>query len=534
MQSAAIDPGQAKITFTLAFREPQRVSIEHFLARTAACVLLAGCTVGPDFEHPTAWWSPASWGHSAPAPSQPVAEAVDPQWWKLLDDPLLTELETRLVSANLDVRAATIRLAEARAQYGITEAALYPNINANTSYTRQQLSKKGLLGLQAGSATSSNGAGNAAGGASGVPNSQIFQPFDLYQGGFDASWELDLWGGVRRNVESSGAQVQASEEQRRDTLVTATAELARDYVQFRAAQLKLDITRQNLKSSQQSLQLTRDRAAGGLTTDLDVAGAAAQVENIAAQIPSQEQNQAALVNAISLLLGQPPRALEAELSIAGAVPPVPPRVPVGLPSELARRRPDIRHAEALLHSATANIGVATAAFYPTITLSGSSALQAVQFSDLAGWQALTYAIGPSLTLPIFEGGRLTRTLELRKADQQEAALNYQRTVLGALHDVDNALTAYGSEQRRRDRLSAAVREDQRALSLAQQRYQQGVADFLQVLIAQRSLLGAEIDLADSTATVSTDLVQLYKALGGGWETDLPEGRPAALDRQAQL
>jgi NodT family efflux transporter outer membrane factor (OMF) lipoprotein len=318
--------------------------------------------------------------------------------------------------------------------------------------------------------------------------------------------------------------VVASEESQRDTLVTASAELARDYVQLRGVQRKLEITRQNLDTDRQSLQLTQERATGGVTTDLDVAQAAAQVEQTAALLPSLQAQEAQLINAISFLLGDPPRAAEVELAAPRPVPPVPPRVPVGIPSELGRRRPDIRNAEALLHAATANVGVAVASFYPTVTLSASAAAQALQLHNIWNYPAaLTYALGPSITMPIFEGGQLTRTLELRQAQQQEAALTYQRTVLNALHEMDNALTAYSTEQQRRDRLQQEVIQDQRALDLARQRYEQGVADFLQVLIVERDLLAAQEDLADSTTTVSTNLVQLYKALGGGWAADLPEG-----------
>jgi NodT family efflux transporter outer membrane factor (OMF) lipoprotein len=197
-----------------------------------------------------------------------------------------------------------------------------------------------------------------------------------------------------------------------------------------------------------------------------------------------------------------------------------------VPGELARRRPDIRQAEAQLHVATAVIGVAQADFFPRFTLSGSGALQGLKFANLGEWASHTYGFGPSVTLPIFEGGRLRQTLELREAQQQEAALVYQRTVLTALHEVDNALTAYGTEQRRRDRIEQAVAESRRALGLARLRYEQGVADFLQVLTVQRALLAAEQDLADSTTAVSLDLVQLYKALGGGWDpatASLPPG-----------
>ena len=495
--------------------------------------LLAACTVGPNFEHPASWWQPSAWfgAHhpEAVTESRPVAEPVDPQWWKLFGDPTLTGLEQRLADANLDVQAASIRLAEARASVGIARAASLPSLNANSSYTRQQASNRGVLWLNppSSAAAQSNGLSNPQNGAQ-QPNLKVFQPYDLFQYGFDATWEIDLWGRVRRSIESAEAGVDVSEEARRDTLLTAMAELARDYVQLRGTQRSIDITRQNLDSDRQSLNLTQQRAQGGLTTDLDVAQAAAQVATVSAEIPGLEAQEAALMNAIALLLGAPPRSLADELATPKAIPPVPPRVPVGLPSELARRRPDIRQAEAQLHAATANVGVAVADFYPSFTLSGSAAIQGLQLGQLSDWaHAHTYAFGPSVTLPIFEGGLLTRTLELREDQQQEAALAYQRTVLGALHDVDNALTAYETEQHRRDQLQVAVEQNRRALALARDRYTQGVTDFLQVLIVQRDLLAADQLLVDSTTAVSTDLVQIYKALGGGWEWDFPASPPSA-------
>jgi NodT family efflux transporter outer membrane factor (OMF) lipoprotein len=484
------------------------VTLRQTLCRAAALLpftLLAGCAaLGPDFVSPTAWWSPKSFTTDADAKlakSVPVAAPVDPQWWKLLGDPMLTSLESRLATANLDLRLASLRLAESRAELGVSKAGLVPAVNGGAAFSANQGSRNGTLSL--------------------TPRSALDDPYNLYQYGFDASWELDFWGHVRRAVEQSAANVTATQEAGRDVAVTASAELARDYVRLRGIQRKLQITRQNLGSAQESLRLTQARAAGGLTTDLDVANAAAEVSTIRAQIPALDQQISELSNAIALLLGQPPRALSHELAAARPVPPVPPRVPVGVPSELARRRPDIRRAEAMLHAATAATGVAVADFYPRITLMGNGMLQGLQPANLADWASLAYSIGPSITLPIFDGGRRTRTLELRKAQQQEAAITYQRTVLGALHEVDNALTAYGAEQQRRDELARAVAQDRRAVALARDRYEQGVADFLQVLTAQRALLAAEQDLADSTTTVSTNLVALYKALGGGWENIEP-------------
>ena len=496
------------------------------ISRVAAALLLCGCTVGPDFERPSLW-SPASWfsAHPAkeparPAVSLPVAEPVDPEWWAAFGDPVLTGLMRRAAASNLDVRAASIRLAESRAQRGIAGAAEFPQVNGNAAYTRERPSENGVVSLfsSGAAAAASNGLGGRQGG---IPSTTRIGAFDLFQGGFDASWELDLWGRVRRAVESADAAVDASAEARRSTLVTTLAEVARNYVRLRGLQETLRITRSNLATAEQSARLTAERARGGLATDLDVANARAQAEATAANLPLLEQQAAQTANAISLLLGMPPGALAIELSPPRPVPPVPPRVPVGLPSELARRRPDIRQAEAQLHAATADIGQAEADFFPRVTLSGSFALQATQFANLGNFGSRTFGLGPSLTIPVFESGRLRRTLELRRAQQQEAALNYQRTVLQAFHDVDNALLAYRAEQLRRDRLAAQAAQSRLALGLAQSRFRQGVSDFLEVLTAQRTVLAAEQQLADSTTTVSTNFVALYKALGGGWETAYP-------------
>ncbi len=505
-----------------------------------SCLLLGGCALGPNFEKPSPW-SPASWFRSEPPSklaSLPVAEPVDPNWWRVFKDPVLTGLMRRVAASNLDVRASTFRLAQSRAQRGVTGAGLYPTLNGNLSYTRERISPNGVAALFGGGAggspaTGNNGSGsstqtssNGLGGRQGAIPSSVggtsIPPFDLFQGGFDASWELDLWGRVRRQVEAADAAIDASVEARRQLLIASLSELARDYIQLRGTQEMLSIARANLKSAQESAGLTRERASGGLATDLDVAQALAQVENTAATIPQYEQQIAQGINAISLLLGAPPGALSAELSPKKPVPPAPPTVPIGLPSELVKRRPDIRQSEAQLHAAVADIGAAEAAFFPTVTLSGSAALQATQFKTWGNISSATYGLGPSLTLPIFEGGRLRRTLELRKAAEREAAVNYQRTVLGAFHDVDNALIAYRTEQRRRERLAAQVTQARRQLDLARQQYRSGLSNFLDVLTAQRTVFSAEEQLANSTALVGTNLVALYNALGGGWETSFQQ------------
>jgi len=500
-----------------------------FLVGLAGATALTGCTVGPDFTRPQ-WASPASWFAGPkeavkPPPSIPVAEPVNVEWWTLFHDPVLTGLEKRVAAENLDVKIAGIRFTESRAQLGITRSSLYPSFGGNASYTREKAANNGVFAVipSAAGATAANGAyGNSTGAVAGTG----LAPFDIWQGGFDASWEVDLWGGVRRTIESGTATSEAANEAKRAALLSSLAEVARDYIQLRGVQAQLQIAHENVSYAGQSLNLTQQRAAGGVTTDLDVANASAQLRTTLAQIPTLETEEAELINALSLLLAQPPNALRAELQTAKPVPPVPPRVPVGVPSELARRRPDIRQAEAQLHAATADIGVAQANFYPSLNLTGSIGLQSLQPYNVFSVNSKNYAAGPALTIPIFQGGQLRGTLQLRKALQQEAAINFQKTVLQAWHDVDNALTAYKAEQTRRDELILAVSDNRHALALAQSRYQQGVADFLTVLVAESSLLGAQQQLASSTTTVSANLVALYKALGGGWETDMPEEKTA--------
>lgn len=490
-------------------------------ARLFPLLLLGGCAaVGPNFSSPN-WSGPGSWfggGKPRATISQTVEAPIDPNWWTLFNDPTLTALEQRVAKENLDVRVAAVRIEESRAQYDIAAAAGLPSINANASYTRQKASNVGVFA----NAPNALGASGISGSTAGGLGSHRLNAFDAYQVGFTSSWELDLWGQVRRSVESAGATVKATEDTRRGVLLANLAELARDYITLRGVQTDLHIARDNVQIAQDSLKLTQQRAAGGVTTNLDVANAKAQLSTTLSQIPTLEQQEAQLINAVSLLLGMPPNALRAELQTPGAVPPVPPVVPVGLPSELARRRPDVRTAEAQLHAATANIGIAEAAFYPSVTLSGSVGLQAIQFAPLFGFNARQFALGPTVSVPLFEGGQLKATLHLSEARQKEAAITYQQTVLTALHEVENALTAYRAEQARRQQLIDAVTENRQALDLAKARYAQGVAGFLDVLDAQRALLATQLQLSDSTTTVSNNLVALYKALGGGWETDLPE------------
>lgn len=489
------------------------------IAVLLVCLALCGCiSAGPDFEPPDPQLPAVSFlGKPEPlalAGGLPPGgfAAAETQWWSVFHDPILTSLVERAAAANLDVQTATLRLAESRFQLGVTASAEFPSINGNASYQRELFSQNGVLSLVKPLATSSN------------PLAAPFKipPISIWQTGFDASWEIDIWGRVRRQIEAASAQVEASENDRRNILVSVLAELARDYIDLRGVQTQIRIAKANLASSNEILQVTKTRAQKGLTTGLDVENAAAQVEAVRATLPSLEDQESARLNALSLLLDEPPGSLRAELARAKPIPPAPPRVPLGIPSELARRRPDIRQAEAQLHAATATIGVAVADFYPRVTFNGNVEMNALDLKNLWKGSSLQYVFGPSVSLPIFEGGRLKSTLEFREAQQQEAAITYHKTVLQAWHEVVNALVAYRTEQQHRAHLKAQTEHSRQALALSKIRYENGVAEFITTLDAERTLLQAELQYAQSTAAVSANLVQLYKALGGGWEGVFPE------------
>ena len=511
---------------------PRRSGALLLLASTAAA--LAGCTVGPEYVSPlppiVESKSYLDNGAKAKVPLKVLAGTTsaepDAQWWRVFRDPILSKLEARVAEQNLDVQTATLRVQESRAQLGTAAAAALPTVNGTNTLYRQQFSQNGLVSLVPAGALG-GGSGNGSGGNAGNGNNSITQsfgrPFENITTGFDASWELDLWGRVRRNIESSQAQVDASAEDRRNTLVSVLAELARDYVQLRGIQEQIRIDQANVKVNQDILDIVQTRAKGGLVTGLDVASAAQQVEGIKANIPQLQQQEIQTVDAIGLLLAEPPLTLSGELVPAKAIPPVPPKVPVGVPSSLIIRRPDVRQADANLHAAVAQIGVAEAEFFPTVTITGDPTFNALDPNKVFRGNSLQYMmVGPSITIPIFDGGRLRSNLVLVEARQQEAAIAYQKAVLQAWHDVVNALAALKGDEGRRAFLLKQVADARRGLSLARTRYTQGVDTFTTVLQNSQNVLTAEVNLSQATANISTDFVALYKALGGGWETTFPD------------
>ena len=469
-------------------------------ARALTCALgLAGCTVGPDFRPPAAEL-PAKWGDTrSDVPSVTDTGGVNPRWWTSFGDPELTSLVTRLAAQNLDLQTAAERILQGRAQREVAAAQGLPQLNEQSTYTRTRYSVDG----------------NPFGFLPPTPGAIV--EADVFENALSSSWELDLFGRVRRGVEAARADTQAAVEDRRGIALSSIAELAQDYLQLRGLQAQLAIAARNLALARQNTALVDDRFANGVATTLDKAQAQAQQSTIAASVPPLRTQAAAAINAIGLLLGEMPRALQAELQAPGVQATTPPTVPIGLPSDLVRRRPDIRQAEARLHAATAQTGVAVADFYPDVKLTGTFGLQGLQLKDAFSFYSREFMVGPSVSIPIFEGGRLRGTLRLRKSQQREAAITFRKTLLQAWQDVDNALTAYAEAQRRRDQVAAAVSQNEVALSAARQRYVQGVIDFLNVNSAQAQLLQSQNDLATSDTQIATGLVGLYRALGGGWE-----------------
>jgi NodT family efflux transporter outer membrane factor (OMF) lipoprotein len=480
------------------------------------CWLLAGCAAGPDFKAPTAVTS-AHWTTDRPGsrpgdqarPSTTVEQASDlARWWSGFGDATLSSLIEHALDANLDLRLAVLRIEESRSQRAVTAASLWPSLSANASWSRTRLSETtptGALFTNIGRAPIPGAAGIS------IPN-----PYNQYQLGAEASWELDLFGRVRRSVEAADATLAASIEDRRATRVALLGDVARGYLELRGAQRSAATARESIAVTNELLELSRQRRAAGLASEVDVVQAAAELSATQAQLPVYDLAITQDINQLCRLLAREPGALRGELEPSADPPALPATVPIGLPAELARRRPDIRKAEADLHAATAQIGVAVAGLYPRITLTGAGGLQSQSASSLTEWASRFFSLGPTLELPVFDRGRW-QTVSLQRVREREAAVSYAGTVLNALQEVDNARAAYDADQDRNAWLQSTVAQNRDALELVRQRYRSGVASFIEVLDAERTLRQNELSQVQSETAVGEDLVALYRALGGGWE-----------------
>ena len=460
-------------------RTPRLIAAIGAVALLQACAGMPSSTAGlPTAPVPAAWSVPTTGG----APATALA-----LWWQRFDDPALTALVTQALQANTDVNIARAALLQARAQRDLQSATAGPSLSASGSAQRSQT----------GSAAGSN----------------------RFQAGFDASWEPDVFGGNRAAVDASEADARAADTSLANVQVSLAAEVAAGYIELRGLQARLAIARSNLDLQAETLQITRWRNQAGLVSSLDVEQAVTSTEQTRAQIPVLQTGVAQSLNALAVLTGQAPGALQATLGTPAAVPPAPAGLALAFPAETLRQRPDVRTAELRVGAALARVDAAEAARYPSFRLGGSLGLSALTLGTLTNGASVVRSLLASVSVPLFDGGAAKAQVRSQAAALEQARLSYQSTVLTALKDVEDALVALQGDTERLARLQAAASAAANAELLARQRYQSGLIDFRTVLDTQRSLLSAQDSVASTLASLSADHVRLYKALGGGWNPD---------------
>ena len=482
-------------------------------AAIACMAALASCSaVGPDFVRPdvdaAADWSQRHGGSpelSAPAAATATLPA---DRWAVFGDPALTHLQAIAAAANQDIKTAALRVLQSRVDEATVSAQRGLQVQGHGGVTRQRQSESG----------SSARLVNVIGGA----NKQtlldaLSAPFTLYQAGFDASWEPDLWGRVSRSEEAAKANTEGQRAALRQAQLSVAAELARSYFSMRAAQRQQQLLRAELAAAQEMVQLLDAQFRGGLADESAVSRQRAQVASLESTLPAEQAQEALAMNQITLLCGMAPGPRNAELAFDGAQLDRHqlPDLRLGLPSDLARRRPDVQAAETRLHAATAGIGIAVADLYPRITLGASFGLESVASSKFGDWGSRQWSAGPSLSIPIFDQGRRRSTIVLRELQQQEAAVAYQQVVLKAWHEVDDSISSYVAETRHASRIAERLRLSESDAELARARYANGLTTFLPVLSTSALVLDAKRDLSDSQSRAQTALVAIYKSLGSG-------------------
>lgn len=460
-------------------------------------LLWAGCTVGPDYQAPQIDL-PDQW-HQQLAEGFVTGRPVPAQWWELFDDPVLSDLVGQVRQHNPDLHSAFWSLAQSRYARDFTAGQYYPSLDGVGSYRRQLYSNNGFFG-----------------GGFSAP------PFEIYSLGFDVSWESNLFGRVTRAVESARASYEAQIENYRDVLVSLSAETARNYVELRTNQARLYIAMQNLDAQSETLNLARARFESEIAPRLDVEQARLNLADTRSRIPPLRSAEAAAINRLSVLTGQPPGKLADRLADAEPIPTPPESIGIQVPAELLRQRPDIRRAERQLAARFAQIGVATAELYPSFSLTGSIGYEAMRFDNLTESQSKTYNFGPSFRWNLFNGNRIRNQIRIEESAAEQLYWQYRSTVLAALEEVENAMTDYIQQRRRQEALAESVEAARESVRLVTEQYKNGLTDFQNVLVLQRSLFQQQDKLAQSQGQAVQNLVRIYKALGG-WSGDvLPE------------
>lgn len=465
--------------------------IQHLRPILVLAAALAGCTpVGPDYQPPKPEM-PAQW-QTQTSQSTPAEALESLQWWHLFRDPALDNLIAQAQRANLDLRMAEARVREARAQHGMVAADLLPAVDTTDSYSTTRRSKN-------------------------IPSGGTTQ--DLFQLGFDASWEIDLFGGIRRQIEAAEATLEAAAENRNQIWLTLSAEVARNYLELRANQQRLAIARENIRIQEQTADLVRSKYGIGLGSELEVAQTLTLLTQTQAEIPSLESDTAHNARQLAVLLGLKPQDIQTLLPGHGAIPPVPPQLPVALPSELLRQRPDIRTAERQLAAATATVGAAVAGLYPRFSLSALLGLQSRSLPDLISSSSTFWTAGPAVHWPLFDAGRTKAGVAVSEARRDLAQANYEKTILTALAETEDALMVLDRERERRRLLAQSTQSAQQAVLIAKGQYKAGLTTFLNVLQGEAALYQSQDKLALSDLRLSLAMVSLYKAMGGGWQPE---------------
>jgi multidrug efflux system outer membrane protein len=457
--------------------------------------LLSACAVGPDYKKP-ATDTPQVFAHAAHPEFS--TQGIEVAWWKLFKDKELTVLVDQTVQHNYDLKTARANLNEARALYLETELNMAPIVTSHANYTDQNRSL-------------------------GAMNNLTYAPraLKLYSTGFDAIWEVDLFGRVRRNVEASGDVVEAQEANLRDLNVSLIAEVARNYFALRGLQNQLAVAKRNAENQTETLKITRVRLENGRGTELDTSRAIAQLDSTRAIIPPLQSAIYRAIHRLGVLTGQLPGALIKKLERPASMPIIPETIHIGNPAELLRRRPDIRIAERTLAAATARIGVATADLFPRVTFVGTIALEAKTLSGIGAAGSDAYSLGPRISWAFLDLGRVYARIKAADASAEASLAQYEQTVLNALEETENALVNYNQERARQVLLASAAQASVKADELAHLRFDEGVSDFLMVLDTELRLLQDQDRLALSETATATALAALYKALGGGWENTVP-------------
>ena len=477
-----------------------RFGVREAAAAMVMSAAIAGCAVGPNYHRPETQVD-AAFANAG----EPGLAAGDPieRYWTAFGDPLLTQLVEDSVAHNKDLAAATANLQAARAVRRLTGFDQFPTVTLTGGYSQNQDAQQQFPGFA---------------------STESQRNFDIAQAGFDGLWELDLFGRVRRNVEAARADVGASEATLRDARVSVIAEVARDYFILRGLQDQLSLTKRNAENEFNTLKLTRTRLEAGRGNELDTSRAEAQWQTTLSSIPTLEASIATTIYRLSVLTGRPPTALVDTLAPQAAAPELPLLSGIGTPEQLLRHRPDVRVAERQLAAATARVGVAMGDLFPKVTLVGEFGYIAPGFSDIGQSESKSYSVGPSISWAAFDLGRVFARIGSSRAQTDAALARYQGAVLGALEDTEGALITYGRSQSRRESLRVAAAASDKAASLAQQRFEGGLIDFLEVLDAERTSLSAELLLSQSRTDSATSLIAVYKALGAGWaipETSAP-------------